>query len=223
MIQMSNDSKVAIAYHHLMHDIRQGSYKPNPQWDAYTTNLLSLLLSNLPHGSADIHLADIGSGAGKWSALLSPSFNLITSIEPNDALAKIQSDLIERLKIGNVKLCQGSMPDCIKTLTCDAALLAESIYLTGDWCHNLELLLANPSLRWLAIADGPDDQELDASGWNTPHGQISNRKPLVQGDEWVMLHLATERGWTARLFDIQRSATMFTDDVASRWLLILER
>ena len=224
MISVPYDGKVAMAYHHLLHDVSQGSYQPNPYWDDYTSNLMGLLLTNLPRNSSNKTLTDIGSGAGKWSALLSPYFDQIVSIEPNDDLRDKQSDLLGRLKIENVDMYPDAMPACIKKLDCQAALLAESLYLTEDWLRVFRLLLEDYRLQWLAIADGPDDKTADNSGWNTPHGSISNRMPLVQGDEWRMFDIAEEHGWAARLFDIRKDEQMLDVKVnADRWLLILER
>ena len=223
MIQVPYDGKVAMVYNQLMHDTSQGSYQPNPYWDDYTTNLMGLLLTNLPRNSTNKTLTDIGSGAGKWSALLGPYFDQIVSVEPNDNLRKKQSDLLHRLKIENVDVYPDSMPACIKKLDCQAVLLAESMYLTEDWLRVFRLLLEDDHLQWIAIADGPDAQELDDSGWHTPHGSISNRMPLVSGDEWRMFDIAEEHGWAARLFDIQKDEAMVRNYAADRWLLILER
>ena len=224
MIKVTYDGKVAMAYHHLLHDVTQGSYKPNPYWDDYTSNLMGLLLTNLPRNSTNKTLTDIGSGAGKWSALLSPYFDQIVSIEPNDDLRQKQANLLERLKIENVDMYPDAMPACIKKLNCQAALLAESLYLTEDWLRVYRLLLEDDQLQWLAIADGPDGDITDDSGWHTPYGSISNRMPLVKGDEWRMFDIAQEHGWAARLFDIHKDEPMSDfNDSADRWLLILER
>ena len=216
MIQVPYDGKVAMAYHHLLHDASQGSYNPNPYWDDYTYKLMGLLLTNLPRNSTNKTLTDIGSGAGKWSALLSPYFDQIVSVEPNDSLRDKQSDLLGRLKIENVNLYPDAMTACIKKLNCQAALLAESLYLTEDWLRVYRLLLEDDQLQWLAIADGlPSD---------APDQTISNRMPLVKGDEWRMFHIAEEHGWAARLFDIHNDEPMSdVNENADRWLLILER
>ena len=224
MIKVTYDGKVAMAYHHLLHDVTQGSYKPNPYWDDYTSNLMGLLLTNLPRNSTNKTLTDIGSGAGKWSALLSPYFDQIVSIEPNDDLRQKQANLLERLKIENIDLYPDAMPACIKKLNCQAALLVESLYLTEDWLRVYRLLLEDDQLQWLAIADGPDGNIHDDSGWHTPHGSISNRMPLGKGDEWRMFDIAEEHGWAARLFDIRKDEPMLdVNEYADRWLLILER
>lgn len=223
MIQVPYDGKVAMAYHHLLHDVTQGAYKPNPYWDDYTYKLMGLLLTNLPRNSTNKTLTDIGSGAGKWTALLSPYFDQIVSVEPNNDLRNKQSDLLGRLKIENVDLYPDAMPACIKKLNCQAVLLAESLYLTEDWLRVYRLLLEDDQLQWLAIADGPDDKILDDSGWHTPHGSISNRMPLVRGDEWRMFDIAEEHGWAARLFDISEDELLNRLKTADRWLLILER
>ena len=224
MIKVAYDGKVAMVYHHLLHDPEQGSYKPNPYWDDYTSNLMGLLLTNLPRNSTNKTLSDIGSGAGKWSALLSPYFDQIVSIEPNDDLRNKQTDLFHKLQIENVDAYPDSMPACIKKLNCQAALLAESLYLTDDWLRVLRLLLEDDQLQWLAIADGPDGNITNSTGWHTPYGSISNRMPLVKGDEWRMFEIAEEHGWAARLFDIRKDEQILDVKVnADRWLLILER
>lgn len=223
MNRILHESKVAICYHQLLHDPSLPPYRPNATWDEDTSKLLQLLLINLPDNSSDRQLADIGSGAGKWTALLAPYFNHITSIEPNPRFQHLQEKLCDRLSLGNVDIRSGIMPDCIYNLHCECALLVGSIYLTEDWHMIYDSMLRHDNLRWIAIADGPDTYGFDDTGWNTPCGSISNRRPLLIGDEWHMHNEAVNEGWTARLFNIEYAKSCEPNEMSDRWLLILER
>ena len=223
MIQIPYDGKVAMIYHQIGHNPALGAYRPNPEWDANTQNIQGLLLTNLPRKSVNKTLTDVGSGHGKWPALLSPYFNQIVSIEPNEEFVAKQEILLEKLKIQNVDLYQDGMPDCISKINSECLLLSGSLYLTEDWKSCYRSLLDNVILQWIAIFDGPDLDDFDPSLFSEDHGSLSNRLPIVRGDEWYMHDLAEEEGWSARLFDIEKDEQITKPDSPDRWLLILER
>lgn len=224
MIKIPYDGKVAMMYNFLQHDPAAGNYKPNAQWDEHTSKLHGLLVTNLPRNSTNKTLTDIGSGAGKWTALLSPYFDQVVSIEPRQDMRNWQDMLYDKLEIRNVDVHGDSMPECIRKLNCQAALLVDSLYLTENWMSVYEALLVDPYLQWLAIADGPDKSDVFSDSiWNTPCHAINNRRPLLPGDEWHMSELAEQQGWATRLYDIMADEPAKPGNNAERWLLILER
>lgn len=224
MIKVPYDEKVAMMYNFIHHSPDDGNYKPNTNWDEHTSNLQALLLTNLPRNSTNKTLTDIGSGAGKWTALLSPYFDQIVSIEPRKDMRDWQEKLYQKLQLENIDIYQDSMPDCISKLNCQAALLVDSLYLTANWMSVYTKLLDDPYLQWLAIADGPDKSDVFSDSiWNTPFHAINNRRPLLQGDEWHMSELAEQQGWTSRLYNILECEPAEPKENADRWLLILER
>ena len=225
MTQIPYDIKVAVIYNKIGHDPKQGTYKPNPEWndDGRTNTIMGLLLTNLPRNSTYKTLTDIGSGSGKFAALLSPYFDQIVSVEPNADFVKQQEALIQELNLENVDIYQDGMPDCLAKINSQAVLVSGALYLTEDWSKSYELLLLDTTVSWLAIFDGPDLDTFDASLFHGSYGELSKRKPIVKGDEWLMFKTAEEQGWAARLFDIDKDEAMTEGDLADRWLLILER
>ena len=206
MIKVPYEGKVALAYHHL-----DKGGEPDPYWDDATHGLQALLLTNLPRNSAHKTLTDLGSSKGKWPALLSPYFDQIVSIEPNDDHRHFQERLLDMLKIENIDLYGDEMPGSIKKMHAQAALLIDALPRAQDWLMSYRMLLDDDFLQWIAIAQGISDDPL------------SNKSKMTQGDQWRMLEMAEERGWSAVLFDVDKDAPMIMGDAADRWLLLLER
>lgn len=216
--------KVAVAYNLLLHDRSQGTYKPNPNLNHYSKNLLDLLIPNLPKDSDQLTLCDIGSGAGQWSTLLSPYFANIVSIEPNPRFRDMHKVLVSKLGLSNVEIQSGCLPNCLANLSCQSIIMIQSMYLVEDWLGVFREVVAMESLRFVALADGPDTPiGLGDTEWNTPFETINNRRPMVQGDEHFMLNIAAEQGWQARIYDILAGKESTSEHNASRWLIILER
>jgi len=210
-MNLGDTKKIAVVYNQLGHDPRQGKYIPNPQWDHYTQSLFHPLLDSLPDDSDQMSLVDLGAGAGKWSALLHDRFKDVIAIEPNDLLSSRSTMLIKKLGIKNVCQVNDHMPRCLDSIQPAAVLMAESLYLAADWQEVVDILLDKRSLKWMAIADGPDST-LNRSTWDTPYVSGS-RRPLLMGDERMLIDKAETAGFDARLIDV----------MPDRWLLIMEK
>ena len=188
-----------------------------------TYTIQGLLLTNLPRNSVNKTLTDIGSGQGKWPALLSPYFDQVVSIEPDESSFEKQKSLNEILKLENIDLYNDGMPECLEKINSQAVLLSSSLHLTEDWKYCFQKLLNDPILQWIAIFDGPDLDTFDPSLFSNKHGSLSKRRPITIGDEWYMHDQAEEQGWFARLFNIDTDEQMAKTETANRWLLLLER
>jgi len=220
MIKIPYDAKVALHYNQLQHNDNRNE----PYLDDKRNNQLGILLTNLPRRSTRKTLTDLGSGLGLWSAMLSPYFAQIVSIEPNDYLREKQKDLFHRLHIENVDLYPDSMPDCIDKMHGEAALLSDCIGYVDDWLDVYNKLLQDQHLQWIVISGGPDDDRLDnGEPTNTRHGSINSKRPLDSGDEWRMKNIAEEQGWATKMFDIMKDEIADEGSDTDRWLLILER
>ena len=214
-----HDAKVALHYNQL----HSGS-KNTPYLDDKRDKQLGIILTNLPRRSNRKTLTDIGSGLGLWSALLSPYFGQIVSIEPNDNYRNKQKDLFHRLYIENVDIYPDSMPDCIDKINGEAVLLSDCIGYVDDWLEVYGKLLDDAHLQWIAISGGADDDNLgEESSMNAVYGSINNRRPIQPGDEWKMYDVAIERGWVAKMFDIMKDDIVVESRIIDKWLLILER
>jgi SAM-dependent methyltransferase len=219
MTTIPHDAKVALHYNQL----HSGSIN-QPYLDDKRDKQLGIILTNLPRRSTRKTLTDIGSGVGLWSALLSPYFGQIVSIEPNDNMREKQKELFHRLHIENVDIYPDSMPDCIDNINGEAVLLSDCIGYTSDWLQVYDKVLADPHLQWIAISGGPDDDKLgDEATMNAMHGPINNRRPINPGDEWRMRDIAEEQGWATKMFDILKDELADEGRPVDRWLLILER
>lgn len=211
--------KYAVQYNRIIHDSSvYGAYKPNGSWDAFTVLVNSLLQENLPANSLNMTLADVGSGAGKWTALLSSHWAKIKSIEPNTATHQLLVKFIDCLQLPNVELHRAMMPDCLTSIKTDATLLIESLYLVKDWMAAYKLILE--SSQWFAVCDGPDldSKPLGGNALNHPAGDITGRLPLLAGAERELVQLAEQAGYNVKIYDIKQ--LLPKNENKQDWLII---
>lgn len=220
---MQDSIKYAIQYNRILHDsAASGPYKPNGEWDEFTTTVYSLLQENLPANSLNMTLADVGSGAGKWTALLSSYWKKIESIEPHQATHQLLAKFVDCLRLPNVELRTGMMPECLTSIKTDATLLLGSLYLVKDWMGAYKLILE--SSQWFAICDGPDtdSKPINNDGFdhplNHPADNITGRLPLLAGVEWELVQLAEQAGYNVKVYNIKQLLPNF--ETGQHWLII---
>jgi len=211
--------KYAIQYNRIMHDsAASGPYKPNGSWTKFTMLVNSLLRENLPANSVNMTLADVGSGAGQYTALLSSYWAKIESIEPNPTTHQLLAKFVDCLRLPNVELHTSLMPECLTSIKTDATLLIDSLYLVKDWMAAYVLILE--SSQWFAISDGADSKPFDEDGFNHPAGDIIGRQPLLSYAEWELAELAEQAGYNVKIYDIFKRQLLSKDETCPRWLII---
>jgi hypothetical protein len=210
-------TKLGVYYNKVMHV--DNNYLPNSKLDDTTETVYSCFLENLPHNSKELTVCEIGSGAGKWTSILSNFFKKVISIEPKVELSNIQKTLLKNLKISNVEIINDYMPRCLDYINCECIFFSESLYLVNDWASIIDKTITNKNIKYIGIIDGPDEKPF----YGLFHEPFLKEKrlPLLDNDELIIQKKLESNGFNCQLFDIFNFKK--TNIPPYRWYLVGQR
>lgn len=207
-------TKLAVHYNRLMHegDIK---YQPSAEIGNIVSATFPIFEKTLPTSSLQQSITDVGSGAGKWTAILSYYFNSVNSIEPKSNYIDLQNELFNSLKISNVEIFEDWMPNCVKDIKTDGVFFAESLYLIENWQSIIETISSNEHIKYIGIIDGTNEKENPFDGkFHQPYTN-NIRKLLLKNDEFKIKDILEKNNFECQIFNISDK-----DDGCQRWFIV---